>query len=362
MPTYTFYALDEEFAVSTGSNVNSGSGTSTFDYPPTSSMNLMITSNAGDPSPKEFSVGDTYDVTYGANGGLSGQTLNDAVVIRSDDLAGGGSVVVFEGYNDDGELEQVVWTPGFDLEAWYFANFDKGQSPGFYTTDQDPGSQYQYVCFSGDTLIRTPTGFLPAARLQIGGRLVTRDQGAMPILWIGRRTVTLAGAPRSECPIEIKPTAFGMDAASSPVVVSPQHRIAIGLPRGQERLVPAKALLGWPGVRQKQGKKRITYFSLLLPRHAILNAGGLAAESLFPGPQALRRLGPVAAQAINHALMAENGRGIFGYPALARPALGTSAARRHLLAGARPLAFEEVLPADTRPDKADRQKICAMVI
>lgn len=36
--TITIEAIDSQFAAATGSNVNSGPGTSQFDYPPTSTQ------------------------------------------------------------------------------------------------------------------------------------------------------------------------------------------------------------------------------------------------------------------------------------------------------------------------------------
>ena len=99
----TINALDNEFAISSGANVNNGPGTSTFDYPPDSTSNLTITYNQGDGSPFQFSVGDSYDVGFTGNGG--GATLGDAVVVRSDyvNINGDqGGAVVFEGIEAEG--------------------------------------------------------------------------------------------------------------------------------------------------------------------------------------------------------------------------------------------------------------------
>ena len=165
---FTINALDEEFAVATGSNVNSGPNQSTFDDPPSSSRGLSITANSDDPSPSTFSVGDTYDLAYGNSGSGTDAIFEDAEVNRSDALPGGGHVVVFEGINQDGELEQIVWTPGFDLESWYSDVSDQGATAGFYTSDQDASTQYEhaFVCFSSDTCIRTPSGDIPAGKLK----------------------------------------------------------------------------------------------------------------------------------------------------------------------------------------------------
>lgn len=115
----TINALDHQFAAATGSNVNNGPGTSTFDYPPQSTSNLVITSQAGDSTPFIFSPGDTYTISFSGNGGT---TINNATVLRSDDIDMGGDqgyAVVFEGIDTNGDLTQVVWTPEFDLETWY---------------------------------------------------------------------------------------------------------------------------------------------------------------------------------------------------------------------------------------------------
>ncbi len=64
-------AINNEFAIASGSNVNVTSAYSYFDYPPNSTKDLVITSNAGDPSPYEFGVGDIYDLSWSGNGGAA---------------------------------------------------------------------------------------------------------------------------------------------------------------------------------------------------------------------------------------------------------------------------------------------------
>lgn len=90
---YTYTPPDNEFAVATGNNVNSGPVTSTFDNPPSSSKDFVITTNPDDPSPTIFSVGDTYDVSWGSSSG--GGSIDDTVVIRSDAAPGGGGAIIF---------------------------------------------------------------------------------------------------------------------------------------------------------------------------------------------------------------------------------------------------------------------------
>ena len=149
--TVTFYAQDNEFAAATGGNVNYSAGFSRFDYPPNSSRDLIINSQPGDSDPRLFEVGEVYTVSFSGNGGA---TITNATIIRSDyttqddgtPIEGNEGAIVFEGLDENGDLTQVVWSPNFDLETWYFDNFTGGGSPpGFYTQDQDAGQSAQFA-------------------------------------------------------------------------------------------------------------------------------------------------------------------------------------------------------------------------
>ncbi len=340
--TFTINAVDSEFAVATGANVNSGAGTSTFDYPPTSSMDLVITSNPGDPSPGTFSVGDTYDLSYGNGGGGKSATFEDAVVLRSDALPGGGHAVVFEGTNADGAVEQIVWSPNFDLETWYFDNFSGGQSPGFYTSDQDPGTQYahSFVCFSAETMITAARGEVPVGDLAVGDLVQTMDRGLQPILWIGRRRVRVDQVRDGAQPIEIQPKAIPGGGLRRPVVVSPQHRLLMRTETGQETLAPAKAFVHLKGVRAMRGKSEIEYITLLFAQHHILDVSGLAAESFLPGPEGFRLLSGRERLEVGRALKVAGTEAEDMGMAAARPCIGGNAGKRALRNGAQLASFD----------------------
>lgn len=284
--TIVINAIDEQFAASTGSNVNSGAGTSTFDYPPTSTTGLTITSQEGDPEPQVFDPGDTYTLTFSGHGGT---TIEDAVVIRSDLLdPGPGHAVVFEGLDSSGELTQVVWSPEFDLESWYFDNFSEGQSPGFYTTDQGTAS-YQTVCFEATMLIDTPSGARVAEGLRVGDFVNTEDAGPQKIQWVGRRRMRGWGR---NAPVSFEQGVIGN---SSPLILSPQHRILVKSPKAfaqfgsDEVLVPAVAFVNGTSVRI-QPQNVITYVHILLEDHHILTAQNVKCESLLLGKMSLKAI------------------------------------------------------------------------
>ena len=341
--TFTINAVDAEFAVATGSNVNNGPGTSTFDYPPTSANGLVITANPGDPTPATFSLGDSYDLVYGNGGGGRGGTFEDAIVIRSDALPGGGHVVVFEGLNQNGELEQIVWTPGFDLESWYFDNFNQGNPPGFYTSDQNASTEYVhgYVCFSSETRIATARGEVPAGHLVIGDLVRTLDHGYQPILWIGRRRVRIDQKSEGAQPVLIEPSGFEPNALRHPIVVSPQHRLLLRSPVGEEMLAPAKAFVGTKGIRYMRGKSEVEYISLLLERHEILDVSGLATESFLPGPQGYLQLSQRETREIERVIARQRGRNAPSRVIAARRCLGGASGRRAIVAGAVPVLFQQ---------------------
>lgn len=298
----TFQAIDTELAAATGDNVNSGiggPGTSTFDYPPDATKDLVITANEDDPDPNLFEVGDTYDISFGGMGG--GVTLEDAVVVRSDALPNGGHAVVFEGQDDKGETVQVVWSPGFDLEQWCWDNFEAGQSPGFYSYDTDPNTEYAspVICFEAETPIATPRGPVRAASLVPGMMVETLDRGAQMLLWVGQSVVRGTGRM---APVEFPAGALGNDR---PLVLSQQHRVLHRSPQAKlmfgdaEVLVSARAhaQAGVAGAAIRE-RPMIRYVHFLMERHEIVFAAGAPCESLYLGDVARRALDAEAREEI----------------------------------------------------------------
>ncbi len=163
--------------------------------------------------------------------------------------------------------------------------------------DLDFNSSYDIpVCFARGTLIETVAGPVPVEALMVGDLVITEDDGAQPIRWIGRRRVEAKGA---FAPVRIARGALGN---SSDLIVSQQHRILLrdwraSLMFGEsEVLVPARHLLNDTTIHLAPCGK-VEYFHLLFDRHQILTSNGLSTESFHPGD--------VALGAITHAAKSE---------------------------------------------------------
>jgi hypothetical protein len=138
----------------------------------------------------------------------------------------------------------------------------------------------------------------------------------------------------------VRAGAFGPGAPRRDTLVSPQHRILVEGPRPEllfgehSVLAPAKGLVDGRDILWPRRGEGVTYVHLLLARHEILVANGMAAESLLLGEEARTSLDA-----------GETDEAVAFFPALvadtpmapARPLLRTREAR--LLAGS--LAAEQ---------------------
>ncbi|MCK0139008.1 Hint domain-containing protein [Aliiroseovarius sp. F47248L] len=189
------------------------------------------------------------------------------------------------------------------------------------------------VCFASGTLLETPKGFTPIATLRTGDLVNTMDDGWQPIRWIFARRVTLADllADPHLLPIEVSAKIMGDDQPSKPLLISRQHRILIEgkiaqrMFGSEQILAAAKDLTGCEGIRVHRPNTSFFYYHVLLEKHQILNANGIAAESLFLGSEAMAILSKDAQEEL---------RLLFPYDGLEAPALSQTPSRP-LTSGAR---------------------------
>ena len=137
------------------------------------------------------------------------------------------------------------------------------------------------VAFSRGTHITLSTGEQRRIEdLKVGDRVLTRDDGAQPIRWIGQSTIRATGA---EAPVVITK---GTLHNAEDLVVSPNHRVfvyqrqdALGLGRS-EVFVKVRHLINGTSIYQRESCF-MEYFQLLFDEHQIIYAEGIAAESLM---------------------------------------------------------------------------------
>ncbi len=142
------------------------------------------------------------------------------------------------------------------------------------------------ICFAAGTRIATPSGAVAIEDLSEGDLVLTREGGAEPVRWIGKKTFAAQGR---FAPVEFAPGAIGNTRT---LRVSRQHRLRLSDWRAELLFgepvvwVPATYFLGQDNVRIAEGGT-VTYFHLLLDNHRTLLADGVEAESLHPGDLAL---------------------------------------------------------------------------
>ncbi len=170
----------------------------------------------------------------------------------------------------DGDTEQFSFT--------YTAENSSGVSDtAFVLVDSVP-------CFVAGTMILTPDGNRAVETLEPGDMVMTRDEGAQPLRWIGRRRIAAAG---DFAPIVIEANTFGTHQR---LALSPLHRVLIRdslaelLFGEDEVLVAARDLVNDHSVRRVEGGE-VEYVHILFDRHQVVYSEGLQTESFLPGPQ-----------------------------------------------------------------------------
>jgi parallel beta-helix repeat protein len=163
--------------------------------------------------------------------------------------------------------------------------FDKSGQPLPNTGKQlvvDPGSTNDTIvgnnlaCFAAGTRITTERGAIAVESLQVGDRVRTVPQGRFePVIWIGHRRVDCRRHPdpRQVRPVRIAAHTFGRGLPKRDLYLSPDHAVFVS-----GVLIPVKYLINGRGIRQI-AVHQVTYHHAELPRHAVLLAEGLPAET-----------------------------------------------------------------------------------
>ena len=130
-------------------------------------------------------------------------------------------------------------------------------------------------CFAAGTRIATPRGAIPVERLREGDTVLTISGKPQPIQWIGCRTLDCNRhmSPERVKPIRIAPHAFGENRPRRALLLSPDHSVFV-----EDVLIPIKHLVNGTTVTQID-VATVTYYHVELPRHDVVLAEGLPAET-----------------------------------------------------------------------------------
>jgi hypothetical protein len=150
------------------------------------------------------------------------------------------------------------------------------------------------ACFAEGSRIATPRGEVAVEDLVPGDLVLTRDNGARPLRWIGRREVSEAELSRAPAlrPVRFQAGALGNGLPQRDLTVSPQHRMLVVSHEAElhfgenEVLVAARHFAGRPGI-STIAPQGVTYYHLLFDSHEIVLSNGVWSESFQPGERVL---------------------------------------------------------------------------
>lgn len=225
---------------------------------------------------------------------VSGGDGDDLFLLVSHNEGGTADITIVGGEGDEADGDTLDLNGQANISTLNYTVNEAGEKAG--TVELLDGSLVSFtniehiICFTPGTLIQTAQGPRAIEQLQAGDLIVTRDNGLQPLRWIGQRTVPGIGR---FAPVELHPAL--MNGTGSPLLVSPQHRLLWSGAQAQmlfgeaEVLVAAQHLLDHPAARRIE-QAQVTYIHLMLDRHEVLFANGVATESFYPGDTGLAAL------------------------------------------------------------------------
>ncbi|WP_299845956.1 Hint domain-containing protein [uncultured Roseovarius sp.] len=242
---------------------------------------VQTTLVATDDNSNLFPTGSKTIDILGNDVNTTGGTLT-ITQINGQDVVAGSTITLASGQqitlNADGTITMVGDGDVENFSFTYEVSSSTGATDvGFVTVSSIP-------CFVAGTLIRTPDGEVPVDNLTPGDLVMTQDDGAQPLRWIGQRRVPATG---DYAPIRIARNTFGTHRE---LLLSPLHRVLIRdslaeLLFGEaEVLVAARDLINDSSVRRVEGGM-VDYVHILFDRHQVVFSEGLETESFLPGPQ-----------------------------------------------------------------------------
>ncbi|MEO0773596.1 MAG: Hint domain-containing protein [Pseudomonadota bacterium] len=166
-----------------------------------------------------------------------------------------------------------------------------------------------FSAFAHGTIITTEHGPVAVEDLEPGMKIMTMGDSAEPLLWLGAMTVM----PRTDgidseiaededrlrsSLTRVMADSFGVGRPHADLMAGPGARLLLRRPArfsisGDERpLTPASHIADGMNATQIVPPAPVTVYHLCLPKHAIISANGIDAESFHPGAGFERNMGP----------------------------------------------------------------------
>ena len=241
--------------------------------------------------------GEGSDLIFGGEGvdDLSGGTGSDTF------FGGNGGDVVTGGEDADGSDIDVLDLTGSNVDRIDYVDGDpEAGTVTFLDGSTMTFSEIENVipCFTPGTLIATPKGERLVEELQVGDRIITRDNGIQEIAWLGHKPMAgkqLVQNPHLQ-PVLIKRGALGQGLPERDMMVSPNHRVLVSSEKTQlyfeesEVLAAAKHMVGAEGIHTVN-VMQTTYVHFMFERHEVVLSNGAWTESFQPGDYSLKGIG-----------------------------------------------------------------------
>jgi hypothetical protein len=145
------------------------------------------------------------------------------------------------------------------------------------TSDLNGGTDVTVIatCYAAGTRIATPQGEVAVEDMRVSNLVMTVSGRTQPIVWIGHRHVDFRNHPNRQriLPVRITAHAFGQGLPKRDLLLSPDHLVFV-----DDVLIPIRHLVNGSSITQIE-RNTITYYHVELPRHDVLLAEGLPAES-----------------------------------------------------------------------------------
>jgi hypothetical protein len=136
-------------------------------------------------------------------------------------------------------------------------------------------SELVVSCFAEGTHIDTPNGPRAVEHLSAGETVLLASGEVEKIMWLGRRRIDLRRHPDPQraSPVRVAAGAFGAGCPRTDLWLSPDHAVFVdGI------LIPIKRLINGTSIARVLVEE-VIYYHIELPRHDVLLAEGLPAES-----------------------------------------------------------------------------------